>query len=486
MFSQIKKIGKETFIYGISGVLTSSVGFLLLPIYTRYLTPSDYGMLEILDTTVKILSMFLMLGITSGMFRSFFTDRRDKDYQKLIVSTTFNFSFIYHLIILICLMPFLDHISKILLSESNYKVVFFALTAMFFANMSDITMRIYRMREEAFKYVVRDISIFIVMVLLNILFVAGLKRGVLGILESRTIAFALLFTISLPVLLIYFKPRCSLKELKSQLSFGIPFVPMNLASWVLLLSDRYFLKFYCNLREVGIYSLGCKFGIIITILLSQPFFLAWGPRMYIIEKEKNAPQIYSRILTYFFTVGMFMWLALCLFGKEAVILMATPRFYSAYKVIPLICMASLLGGLQHIFRVGLNLKRKTYFLPLASGTAAVANLILNYLLIPSMGMIGAAIATLTSYIVLSILNICFSNHYYFIPYETRRLAKIFTLASLLYLISILLPPGNLFFLLLIKILLLIAFPIIICFGGILYSEEIIKLKSFFSMCLKTR
>ena len=429
--------------------------------------------------------MLLILGITSGMFRSFFIER-DKDYQKLVVSTTFNFSFIYHLIILICLMPFLGHISRILLGESNNKVVFFALAAMFFANMSDITMRIYRMREEAFKYVVRDISIFIVMVLLNILFVAGLKRGVLGILESRTISFALLFIISLPVLLIYFKPKCSLKELKSQLSFGIPFVPMNLASWVLLLSDRYFLKFYCNLTEVGLYSLGCKFGLILSLLLSKPFSLAWGPRIYIIEKEKEAPRIYSRILTYFFVSGVFLCLALSLFSKEVIILMATPKFYDAYRVIPLICLAFFLQGMQGIFAVGLNLQRKTYFLPATYGVAAITNLILNYLLIPPMGMIGAAIATLTSYIVLSILNICFSNHYYFIPYETRRLAKIFTLASLLYLISILLPPGNLFFLLLIKILLLIAFPIIICFGGILYSEEIIKLKSFFSMCLKTR
>jgi len=481
VFSQIKKTGKETLIYGITGVLISSVGFFLLPVYTRYLTPADYGVLEILDITTRILSMFLVLGITSGMFRSFFTEEKQREgYRNTVVSTTFNFSLSYHLIVFACLIPFLGPISNTLIGNTQKRLVLFALAAMVFVNISDINMRLYRLREEALKYASRDIAIFLLMVILNILFIAFLKRGVLGILESRVISYFLLCIISLPVLLIYLKPRCSLSELRSQLSFGLPFVPMNLAGWILLLSDRYFLRFYSDLTEVGLYSLGCKFGLIVTILISEPFFLSWGPRMYMIEKERMAPHIYSRTLTYFFSIGIFLCLTLSLFCKEAIIFITTPAFYESYKIVPIVCFALLLGGMQRIITVGFYLKRKTRYFPVTYGTAAIINIILNYLLVPSMGMMGAAIATLISYITLTILNVCFSNHFYSIPYEKRGLAKIFVTAFLLYLVSIPLSLNNQFFLLVIKCLLLIAFPAIFYFSGVLYPDEIAGLRSFFT------
>lgn len=131
---------------GVSGVLVSAAGFFLLPVYTRFLSPADYGTFDILDTTVKILLMFLMMGITSGMFRSFYGSGVARN---TVVSTTFNFSFTYQLIIVLALIPFLGPISKFFLEQEDWQLLFWILAAMFFANMSDITMRLYRLREQA-------------------------------------------------------------------------------------------------------------------------------------------------------------------------------------------------------------------------------------------------------------------------------------------------------------------------------------------------
>jgi O-antigen/teichoic acid export membrane protein len=372
------------------------------------------------------------MGLSSALFMSYFNHDNEGN-RKTAVSTALIFLTATSIIITLILIVASSNISVFILSSIHYnyhfQVIFLTL---FFDTAIVIPFAIFRAREKSKKYVIISLARLLVGIGLTIYFIVVLKKGVLGILESGLITAVFLYCLLIPGIIKETKLRFSISDLKNMLGFGLPLIPANLASWILTSADRYFLLFLSTQDELGLYSLGYKFGLIIRVLIVGPFTIAWAPFFWSIAKEKNAKEVFSSVLTYFVLVGMFVALGISVLSKEVLMVMTTPSFYDAYKVIPLIALSYVLYGCYFVLSIGIDLKKKTKYLPFIVGISAIINFALNYILIPHYGMMGAAIATLISYLMLPIASYSVSKRYYPIKYEWSRITKIFFAAVLIY------------------------------------------------------
>jgi len=171
---------------------------------------------------------------------------------------------------------------------------------------------------------------------------------------------------------------------------------------------------------------------------------------------------YSKMQTYFVFILFWAGLALSLFGKELIRLLAlNPDYWTAYQVVPYIILAYIFSGAKYIASIGLYLKRKTKYMAYTTIGAAILNVGLNFLLIPKYRMIGAAIATVISFVALYISTYLISNHFYKIPYENMKLVKMLIISLIIFFLSTLTTPLPIILRVIIKILLVISLPFIL-------------------------
>jgi O-antigen/teichoic acid export membrane protein len=479
MFNQLLRLSKHSIVYGLGAAASQVVGFFLIPLYSRYLTPSDYGVLEIFTATMAIIGVIIPLGVTSGLAMSYY-EQENEERRKAALSTAYFFLTATSLCFALILIAVAGTFSSLIFESTQYTFYFRVIfLTVFFDTGVSLTLLTLRVQEKSTNYVAITLARLVISIGLNILFVVALRKGVLGILEAHLATSAVIYLFLIPQLIKKAGLNFSIAKLKGMISFGIPYVPSNLAAWIMTIADRYFLQFLSTSTELGLYSMGYKFGMVIYALVVSPFALAWGPFLWSVAKEKNAKEIYSSVLTYFVLIGMFIALVLSVLSREVLMIVATPPFYSAYEVVPLIALSYVLFGCFSILAVGILLQKKTKHVPLITGAGAVMNLGLNYLLIPRYGMMGAAVATVISYLLLPIGSYFVSRRYYPIKYEWGRVAKIFIAAALVFVGSLFIKNDSTIIAGLFKLLSLLGFPLLLFAFRFFKPEEIQKTKEIF-------
>jgi O-antigen/teichoic acid export membrane protein len=424
LFSQLLRLSRHSIIYGLGAAIGSVVGFFLIPLYTRYLTPSDYGVLQIFTATTSALGVFFILGISAALFRSYYL-YDDAGKRREVASTAFLFLTASSTVLTLLLIGLSGSFSSLLFHSSEYTSYFRIIFLTLFCNTGiALGLAVFQARQQPTRYALVTVIQVVMSIALNIVFVMVLHRGVLGILEATLIVSAVIYLSLTAVLIKSAGFGFSGGELRRMLAYGLPLVPAGLSGWILTLADRYFLQFLSTPQELGLYSLGYRFGMVISALIVAPFAAAWVPFAFSIFKQENAKQVYSRAFTYFVLVAMLAALALSVLSSQVLSIMATPAFHAAYKVIPLIALSYVLYGCSAILGVGFALMAKTRYSALCVVVAAILNLGLNYLLIPGYGMMGAAWATLISYLVMAALFFIVSRRFYAVTYEWGRVAKI--------------------------------------------------------------
>jgi O-antigen/teichoic acid export membrane protein len=436
VFRQLFSLSRDSIVYGLSLAISQFVGFLLIPLYTNYLKPADYGTLEVLNTTSSLLGVVVAMGLASALTRSYFKSE-DDDGRRVVVSTVVVFLTVTSLLSMLVLQLLAGHISSLLFDSSEYttylRIIFLS---MFFNTGSSVALAVFRAKGQPIKYAAAAICQFILSVVLNVVFVVGLRMGVEGILYASLITAVCVYVVLMTNLVRQVGIQWSGHLLKTLLAFGLPLVPSNVGGWMLTMADRYFLLLLTTEAEVGLYSLGYKLGLVIQALLVGPFQLAWLPFLFSTAKEKRAVETYSRVFTYFVLVALFAALAISVLAREILVVMADPEYRDAYKVVPLVAASYVMWGCYDILAVGIYLEGKTKYLPVLIGGAAVLNLELNLLLIPDYGMMGAAGATLASYVLLPVGAYLVSRRYRVVHYEWGRAIKILLAITLIYVASI--------------------------------------------------
>ncbi|MFH1097649.1 MAG: oligosaccharide flippase family protein [Candidatus Desantisbacteria bacterium] len=476
MFKELKRFLGHSVVYGIGSIVGRLMGFLMVPIYTRYLNPKEYGLIEILDLNVCIISTVLIAGFAAAVSKYYFYYKDEND-KKEVVSSALIFNILTGLLGSLILLVFSRQFSTAFFKTDTYTYYFqLSFITLIFEACLSTPFAYLRVKEVSTFYVTISILRMFLGLVLNIYFIVFLHIGILGVLYSGIIV-----GVVSSGYLIYYTVRdvgisFSYSKLKEMFLFGVPLIPADLGMYLLNYLDRFFLNRFCSLGMVGIYALGSKFGMLLNTLIGQPFTMIWVAFRFEIAGREDAKEIYARILTYFEFVLIFLTLWLILLIKDIIGIVAGKEFIEAYKVVPLIAISCLFFGANYVLRVGLYLEKKTKWVPLTVWVPIVFTVILSWIIIPMYGMIGAGMLKILSYFSMAATAWFISQIFYPISYEFKRILKMLLAAILIYLVSLFLPVMSLWLSLIVKSLLAMTFPVLLYFFNFYDEKEKEKVK----------
>lgn len=481
MYQDLKKLLNQSAIYGISAIVDPLIRFVMLPLYTRYLTAEDYGTLALTGVVGMFLTSVIGLGVSSGMMRFYF-QYKTKEEQDEVITTVIIYTLVssaVYLVVFLSLEPFVSHILfSVKESPVYYNLVIIGTIIQIAGNRLYSTLRA---EERAKAFTTFSVTSLVLQFGLNILFVVGFKRGVQGILEAGVISGILTIIMLTPIAVRGKRFRFSMFKLKEILSFSAPLVPAAISHIVLNLSNRYFLDYFISKKEVGLFQLGVGLSNVLAIVITKPFKIAWPPYMYSVSEKDNAKEIYRNVLVYYVFIAFWAGLAISVSAREALIILTTPPFYSSYKIVPLIIVSLILFGMMEILVAGIHITKKTKYVSYIFMMAAVINLGLNYWLIPRYGMYGAATATVLTFLFMNVSYFIYSQKLYPVKHDFARIFIIIGLSAVLFMISrLFISTENLFWDIPLKTLLILSFPVILWLTGFFNLKEKEKILHIFN------
>ena len=419
----MNKLVKNTSIYSIGQILPQAAGFILLPIYTRYLTPADYGIVSSMAVLQTILAIFFTLCLERSVVRLYWDYKTDNDKKDFFGTITISIA-VLSSIILLLLFTFNKYVGLIYKSIDFYPFYVYAILSSFIGVFSLVPKKYLMLKEKAGTFITLSLLQFVLRSVFVLYFIIVSKEGAIGYLKGSLFSVIIL----LPIFsLISFK-ICNLKFkyniFKNAFSFSLPIVPAIMTAWVLNLSDRVFIERYFTLEDVGIYSLGYKIAGLV-VLFTGAFSLAYDPVFFKLANSDNQKIAKKKLFSYnhiYLIIIILFCFIIAFFSKEIVTIMLDKKFISAYYFIPLIAFSYLFsqaGGItSRFFQQSKKMKANMYI----SISAAVINVILNFLLIPPFGAFGAAYATILSmFLVFSVSYFYTKKYCYFIPINFKKI-----------------------------------------------------------------
>lgn len=459
MFTYFKNFIKHSTLYAVGNGISRGAGIILVPLYTRALLPAEYGALEMFYVAASVLRTFLGLMIANATIRFYFEYDSEIE-RKRVVSTSLISSIVISTAAVLLLNGFIDKLSLLVFKSLEYKDLFnLVFIAVILELSREISLAYLRAREKSFLYISVALAQLFFQAGLNLYFVLGLKLGIKGILIGNVISIFITWLILMAVTFKYCGLNFHVAKLRVFLRYCFPFVLSAFTGIVINNADRVILNGYTSLAVVGIYALGMKFGIVIKELVVEPFTLNFGQSRFAIMAQGDAKNIYARTMTYYVFIIMFLSLGISLFAKEIVSVVASAEFGQAYQVIPLVLLPVVFNGMTYIFQTGMLIKKETKFAFYVSVFSAILVLALNRWLIPIFGLYGAAAASLVVSLLNALLTCAASNRFYPVRYEFGRLLKIFLAAGIIYLAAGLFIKAQSAHVFLIKVILLLSFPL---------------------------
>jgi O-antigen/teichoic acid export membrane protein len=481
MFDKLKQLGKDTAIYGISTMVGRFLNFLLIPFFTNIFAPSEYGVIQIIYAYVAILNIFYIYGMDSAFLK--FAAFKDIGDEKDNFSTPYISVFITSLLFSFIIIYFKDSIALKLGIPSEYHyLIYFAVAIIFFDSNGSIPFLTLRLQRQAKKFSIIKILNICTSLVLNVYLILVLHWGIEAILLSNLVASLVSLILLIPTIARKFRLKFNTTLFKRLVKFGLPYLPAGLAVMVVQVIDVPILERLTDLKTVGIYKANYKLGIFMMLFVNM-FQYAWQPFFLQNAKEENAKEMFSKILTYFTLVGSILVVGISLFIADMAKIQIADysligsAYWSGLNIVPIILFAYLINGIYVIFSAGIYIEEKSLYVPFIAGSGAVLNIGANILLIPVIGIYGAALATLAAYLIMAIGYYGVTQKFYHINYEWDKLFKIFIglfITAILYYFVIF---EDYYLALLEKLFLLIAFIFYLYFVAVDRSEiKLIKSK----------
>jgi O-antigen/teichoic acid export membrane protein len=428
MRSQLVRLGRNTAIYGAGQVLLRMVSLLLLPLYTSYLTPADYGISSILGVMTYFVAPIFALGISGAIGIVYFT--RDEPAERAAsIWTAFATLAASSVVLAVGGWVISDRLAVMLFSEdpSSYDLSYLVTLTLATAAMSIATQPLLarlQFEERAKTFVAITLSSSGLSILASVILIVILGRGVAGFIEAAALAGAVTMVITMIVSLRGLPFQLSRTIARELLVLGMPLIPGFLAIFVMLQFNKVLLQAGAGLDELGIYTVGFNIGLLMTILVSG-FTSAWFPFFSsFMNQQDQAGALFARVMTYY-VLGAGAVSLLFFIGAQPLIRLATqPAFWGAYVSVGPSAAAQFLIGVHSILVVGMYFTKRVRAGVVIQGAAAALSVVLNLLLIPPLGAGGAAIALVLGFVAMLVFQHGWNvaRVHFHVPYEWRRLA----------------------------------------------------------------
>jgi O-antigen/teichoic acid export membrane protein len=406
--------------YTAASILSKLLAVALLPLYTRYLSPADYGVAEVMFASVVSISIVVRLGLIEAVLRFYYQDDEDPDR---VVASTFAGLFWFSTIGALVALPFAEPISEALLGEPAADLARISIGGLWVLTMFEFLLTLFRLEERARAYFVTTILSVLATIGLTVILVVGADEGARGLLLG---SYATGAAFVLGLIAVQWR-RLSLRFdralLRRLLRFGLPTMPAEASLYLLNFVDRIIIFRTLGATEAGLYSVAVKFAQGINVLV-RGFQLAWPPLAYSIRDDDEARRAYATVVTLFLAACAFVVAGMWLFSRWIVRALAAPKFFESYEAIGLISTAVTLYALYIVMVVILGRTGRTEFNFPAAIAALLANVALNLILVPSLEIVGAGLALVGSYLVVVALMYVFTQRLFPVPYEWGRLARV--------------------------------------------------------------
>ena len=421
MKSRFKQIGRDSLVYGIGGVISKAIGFFLLPVYTRIFTPADYGTIEMLTVLNGLLGAILVMGMDSAQSFYFFDQKKaGKNAQARVVTAILQWRISWGsgIVILATLVsPLLNqYFFNDQLSREYFVIAF---VGALFSQIMSQSAEVYRLLYRPWSYITIILGQALASAAIAIILIVGFGCGIIGfftgMLSGSVIAAAIGWWrlrnyLDLSGWHTYLWPKV--------LKFGAPLIPTALAMYILNTADRWFISHINGAEILGLYAVGAKFAMLMAIVVTT-FRTAWWPVIMDSIQSSDGPALLRTMSGLYLGLGCAGIVLLTALSPFLVRILTPFPFHAAYPIVGILAWQSMLYGFNLIVTVGIWKKEKTIWISMLMLAVALLNIILDALLVPVYGGIGAALATSTSFLVWNIFTLIISERLWPVGYRFR-------------------------------------------------------------------
>ena len=423
VFSQIRRLGADSLLYAFMNVGTKIIAFIMLPIYTNFLPPAEYGVLDIVDKWTSMLTFLIIFGTDSALSFYYFDTKKEEKKLEYVQNVMYFRLFVVTLLALIVLIAG-SKVSELLFGSSSYvRLLYIAMGVLFFDTIIVVILMVLRFDFHTKKVVIYTVGKMLLVALFSFIFLAYVIRAPEGVLFGRIISSIIIFLLLLPIGIKYLKPNVSIDKLKEILKYGAPLVPASLSFWVIANASVFFLQAFHSTEEVGIYGAATRLATVITLLTSG-VQMAWRPYSMSLKDKKDSPILFSKIYLGLLLLGVLG--IMCIATVMPIVIKILGEGYeSSFQYVALISAASFLNFYYLVISVGLFFTKKTTVISVTFIIVAVINTILNLVLIPVFSIWGAVAAYLIAYMIAVFFIFKKSQQAYYVPVSFGKMAFIY-------------------------------------------------------------
>lgn len=362
---------KTSAVYGAGAILTKAFGFILIPLYTRYFTVEEYGILALLNIMLQLVSFVFLLGVSTAAMRLYFNPDVDELYRRQLYGNALLLLLIFPMVLFLSMGPLAYLlVNRFLPRIPFFPYVFIVLLSGLFIPIRNLTLGLLRVQKRAKVYVIYTFSFFLIQAIGIIIAVAWLGYGLKGQLYAQLLATMIFWMIAIIIAKKNARLFFSWSLSKNLLFFGVPLIPFFVFTWVSTASGRFMLERYVSLSDVGLFALAAQFSGLI-LLLGGAFDKALMPYFYETAQKANGPDILGKFATKYLAFLGLIALFTLVIARPMVLIMADPKFHEAIDYIPFLLFASCLALIYRLFQWSLMHSKRTGILSVMTGAYAV-------------------------------------------------------------------------------------------------------------------
>lgn len=415
-------------IYAAGNIMRQLVGFLMLPIYTRYLTPADYGVVGLMTFAISLIEP--LLGARLGLaIPKYYSDARNPKKQAAVVSTALVITGLVSTITTVVLILLRKPSSQGLFGTTEYATIvgFFAVLIVTQA-LEQHALVFIRLQQRPWVFVGVNIVKLVVQLSLNVWLVVFLELGVLGIAISAMIS----STVFALLLMVYTLRHVGFgfdRILAGKMfRFCWPLWLAGLAGLYIGSSNRFYIRLFSSLDDVGLFELAVKFGAIITMLVWEPFQQYWQVERFSIQKLDGAEVLFQNVFYFASTILVLAALGVTIYAQPIIQLMAASEFHEASIAVPFLTFGAVFACLSTFFNFCFLVSEKTKWISYINFFIALIITIFYLVLIPRWGFVGAAIAVMLAQALQFIAVYYFGGRFYDMGISLKSLGEILSIA----------------------------------------------------------
>jgi len=424
MTAYLRRLLAGSAAYQTPSLVSALLALFTLPLYTRYLSPADYGYAETLLTFIILTSILLRLGLGEAFVRFWFDDE-DRERRVQLARTTTGITFVVATVATLAALLLAGPLSQLLLGREDAGLMRLGIMGLWTFTNLELAYALLRVQERRRAYVTASLANIALTITLTVILVVGLDAGargyVLGNYGASTVVLLVLWSHQREFLGLRFgRPLVPLGPL---LAFGAPTIPADATVFALNVIDRAYILRTQSATAAGVYTVAIKLSTAVIVAV-RGFQAAWPPLAYSVAKDTDAQRLYALVTTAYVAVTGLVVAALTLFGRWLVRLLAAPEYFEAHAVLPWVALGWALYGLNLVFiTIAGRAKVTTRNFP-AALAGVMVNVLVLVALVPSLGIRGAGIALCSAYVVMILVIYGLTRALFRVPFEWGRLALI--------------------------------------------------------------